>query len=157
MVAAGRCVTVVGLSNFGKSTLLRGLTTPQHVSEYKRLSGRDPLFVYVDCNRILEPTVQGFYEVILRAVLDVLPADAANVKDKVETLYRRVVEPIGSAIGVPLAFTDTVAQLMALPYDLVLLLDEFDDALKGLEPRLFLNMRAVKGRQQERLINVIAT
>ncbi len=156
-VAAGHCVTVVGLSNFGKSTLLRGLSSLACANDYQEKTGRQPLFVYVDCNRMLELTLQGFYEVILRAILDVLPSDAANVHERIEARYRRIVEP-ESNFGVPLAFTDSIIELMDhTSLDVILLLDEFDDVLHRLDPRLFLNMRALKDRYNERLVYVIAT
>src|SRR5258706_7200869 len=110
--ASGNCTAVVGLSNFGKSTLLRGLSSPAYVQGYKDLSGREPLFVYVDCNRMLELTVQGFYEVILRAILEDLPADVEGVRGKITSLYHRIVEP-ESTFGVPLAFSDAIVELMS--------------------------------------------
>jgi DNA-binding winged helix-turn-helix (wHTH) protein len=156
-VASGNCVSVVGLSNFGKSTLLRGLSTPVYSEQYHTLSGRDPLFVYVDCNRMLELTVQGFYEAILRAILEALPPGTGDVHTRIDSLYRRIVEP-ESTFGVPLAFSDAVVQLMSdTAFDMILLLDEFDEALRGLDPRLFLNMRALKDRYNERLVYVTAT
>ncbi|HLY29122.1 MAG TPA: winged helix-turn-helix domain-containing protein [Aggregatilineales bacterium] len=155
MIAAGHCVTVVGLSNFGKSTLLRGLSN--FASQYEEKAGRNVLFVYVDCHRILEMTIQGFYEVILRAILEVLPGSEVKVHDKIEGLYRRVVEP-ESSFGVPLAFNDSIVELMAeTEFDVVLLLDEIDEVMHSLEPRIFLNMRALKDRYGERLMYVIAT
>jgi DNA-binding winged helix-turn-helix (wHTH) protein len=148
---------VVGLSNFGKSTLLRSLSDANFAHQYTELSGRGPLFVYVDCNRMLELTIQGFYEVILRAILEVLSPPAIEVRKKIEALYHRIVEP-ESTFGVPLAFSDAIVELMTdTTYDVVLLLDEFDDVLRGLEPRLFLNMRALKDRYNERLVYIIAT
>jgi DNA-binding winged helix-turn-helix (wHTH) protein len=106
---------------------------------------------------MLELTLQGFYEVILRAILEVLPAEASNVHDRIEARYRRLVEP-GSNFGVPLAFTDSIVELMDhTSFDVILLLDEFDDVLHRLDPRLFLNMRALKDRYNERLVYVIAT
>ncbi len=155
--AEGNCTAVVGLSNFGKSTLLRGMVSPVCAGAYKERSGRDPLFVYVDCNRMLELTVQGFYEVILRAILEALAPDAGEVRDKITALYHRIVEP-ESTFGVPLAFSDSIMELMThTEFDVVLLLDEFDEVLRGLEPRLFLNMRALKDRYNERLVYVVAT
>jgi DNA-binding winged helix-turn-helix (wHTH) protein len=156
MAASGHCVAVVGLSNFGKSTLLRGLTNPAPALDYQKSAQRPPLFVYVDCNRMLELTVQGFYEVILRALLEALPNGSEIVK-RIEQLYHRVVEP-ESTFGVPLAFNDAIVHLMTnTDYDIILLLDEFDEVLHGLEPRIFLNMRALKDRYNERLVYIIAT
>jgi DNA-binding winged helix-turn-helix (wHTH) protein len=157
MVAGGHCAAVVGLSNFGKSTLLRALATSVSISSYTQQAGRDPLFVYVDCNRMLELTIQGYYEVMLRAILESLPDNEIAVVQKIEALYRRIVEP-ESNFGVPLAFNDAIVELMThTSYDVILLLDEFDEVLYGLEPRIFLNMRALKDRYNERLVYIIAT
>src|SRR5258708_9042903 len=93
LAGAGHCVTVVGLSNFGKSTLLRGLSSQACATNYSEIAGRDPLFVYVDCNRMLELTVQGFYEVILRAILEVLPDTTSAVHAEIEALYPLIAEP----------------------------------------------------------------
>ncbi len=155
--AAGNCVTVIGLSNFGKSTLLRSLTSPVAAENYRSVAGRTPLFVYVDCNRMLELTVQGLYEVVLRAILEVLPAQTSTVHDKIESLYHRIVEP-ENTFGVPLAFSDSIVELMThTDFDVIFLLDAFDEVLRGLEPRIFLNMRALKDRYNERLVYVVAT
>jgi DNA-binding winged helix-turn-helix (wHTH) protein len=157
IAAAGNCVTVIGLSNFGKSTLLRSLMSSVAGKNYHTLASRTPLFVYVDCNRMLELTVQGLYEVVLRAILEVLPNDVVKVHEKIESLYHRIVEP-ESTFGVPLAFSDAIVELMThTTYDVVLLLDEFDEVLRGLEPRIFLNMRALKDRYNERLVYIVAT
>ena len=48
-------------------------------------------------------------------------------------------------------------QLAHTNYDVILLLDEFDEVLHGLEPRIFLNMRALKDRYNDRLVYIIAT
>src|SRR5258706_4212058 len=126
MAAAGHCVAIVGLSNFGKSTLLRGLSSTDCASSYERQSGRTPLFVYVDCNRMLELTVQGFYEVILRAILEILPEGNPGVGDKIESLYHRIIEP-GSTFGVPLAFNDAFIRLIGhSSYDAIFLLAEIE-------------------------------
>jgi hypothetical protein len=106
---------------------------------------------------MLELTVQGFYEAILRAILEALPPGSDDVHARIDSLYRRIVEP-ESTFGVPLAFSDAVVQLMTdTAFDMILLLDEFDEVLRGLDPRLFLNMRALKDRYNERLVYVTAT
>ena len=68
----GQCVAVVGLSNFGKSTLLRQMVDSSVATAYQHVTGRPVLFVFVDCNRMLQMSAQGFYEAILRAVLETL-------------------------------------------------------------------------------------
>ncbi|MGC8838734.1 MAG: hypothetical protein ACP5UM_09995, partial [Anaerolineae bacterium] len=61
----GADCSIVGVSNMGKSALLRAV--PAYVEEAWPPGSPPPLVVYVDCNAMLEMTDQGFYEVILRA------------------------------------------------------------------------------------------
>src|SRR3989304_7862684 len=69
-VCDGRCVSVYGLSNSGKSTFLRALATPQGEQAYTAAPGRAAAFVYVGCNRAVAISAQAFYEVVLRSLLE---------------------------------------------------------------------------------------
>ncbi|MEP0761486.1 MAG: hypothetical protein HRF48_02000, partial [Chloroflexota bacterium] len=113
-LAMGRPVAVVGLSNFGKSTLLRQMVAPGVAGHYHALTGQSALFVYVDCNRMLQMSAQGFYEVILRAILETLDApdyDCAALCQQLQTYYERVVGS-QSAFAIPLAFNDAIITLL---------------------------------------------
>jgi DNA-binding winged helix-turn-helix (wHTH) protein len=157
-----QAVAVVGLSNFGKSTLLRQLTESQVAEEYRTVTARPVLFVYVDCNRMLQMSAQGFYEVILRAVLEELAEskdDCRALCDRIEVFYNKVVES-ESAFAIPLAFNDGIITLLndeSSHRDVVLLLDEFDAVLTDLDERVFLNLRALKDKYPEQLNYVTAT
>lgn len=156
-LANGHCVAVVGMSNFGKSTLLRKLQTQAALAYYATLTGSNALFVYVDCNRMLELSPRGFFEATLRAVLEALPPEDAALHDVVETQYQVVVEPPND-FAAPLAFNNA---LVALVEDgarqVVLLLDEFDEVLEGIEPRILLNLRALRDKYGTDLSYVVAS
>lgn len=160
MLGRGQPVAVIGLSNFGKSTLLRYLADPLHSEPYRQQTGRRAIFVYVDCNRMLEMTPQGFYEVILRALLETLRSVGAPdaLYRTIAAFYGRVVEGTGS-FAIPLAFNNAIVALMDDEHnrDVVLLLDEFDAVLTGLDERVFLNLRAIKDKYGPRLNYVTAT
>lgn len=162
ILANSQPVAVVGLSNFGKSTLLRQMSTPPVAAAYQRMTGRSAIFVLVDCNRMLEMSAQGFYEVILRAVIEALeddPGDHRALIAQIEGYYRQVVES-KSSFAIPLAFNDAIIALLddeSSQQDTVLLLDEFDAVLTGLDERVFLNLRALKDRYFEQLTFVTAT
>ncbi len=162
LLATGQAVAVVGLSNFGKSTLLRQMIDPAVAAEYERLTGRPALFVYVDCNRMLQLSAQGFYEAILRALLETLtstPPDCAPLCEQIEAHYRNVIES-RSDFAIPLAFNDAIITLLEddrTQRDAILLLDEFDTILTGLDERVFLNLRALKDKYGNRLNYVSAT
>jgi DNA-binding winged helix-turn-helix (wHTH) protein/GTP-binding protein EngB required for normal cell division len=161
MLAVGKSVAVIGLSNFGKSTLLRQMVIPQVAEAYRQLTGRAALFVFIDCNRMLEMSAQGFYEVILRAVLETLdsvPAESRALYEQIERFYHKVVDS-SSSFAIPLAFNDAIITLLDErdSRDVILLLDEFDAVVTGLDERVFLNMRALKDKYDGRLNYVTAT
>jgi len=161
MLVRGESVAIVGLSNFGKSTLLRQMAEPGIAATYQAQIGRPALFVYVDCNRMLEMSPQGFYEVIVRSVLEKLADhDEAGgpLSHNLEGLYQKVVES-RSAFAIPLAFNDAIIALMEnnVERDLILMLDEFDAVVTGLDERVFLNLRALKDKYDDRLNYVTAT
>jgi len=162
MLVIGQPVTVVGLSNFGKSTLLRQLADPAVMDAYHRITGRQAMLVLVDCNRMLEMSAQGFYEAILRAVLETLgsiPEDCRALCEQIEDLYHKVVES-QSAFSIPLAFNDAIITLLEdgdHRRDVILLLDEFDGVLTSLDERVFLNLRALKDKYSAHLNYVTAT
>ncbi|MCD4687159.1 MAG: winged helix-turn-helix domain-containing protein [Anaerolineae bacterium] len=165
-LATGQAVAVIGLSNFGKSTLLRQFALPAVAAEYRVRTQRPVLFVYVDCNRMLQMSAQGFYEAILRALLETLTetGNCGPLCDQIDEFYRKVVES-RSDFAIPLAFNDAVIALLdsdaqrpgVVPRDVLLLLDEFDDVLTGLDERVFLNLRALFDKYGTRLNYVTAT
>jgi hypothetical protein len=160
LLVQGQPVSLVGLSNFGKSTLLRHMAEPHVAEAYRARTYRAAIFVYVDCNRMLEMSAQGFYEVILRAILELLSQDGPStqaVATEIEGYYQTVVNAQGT-FAIPLAFNDAIVSLMSdeAGRDIILLLDEFDAVLTGLDERVFLNLRALYDKY-ERLNYVTAT
>ncbi len=146
--------SIIGLSNTGKSMLLRDLATCTE--------NLDPIFVYVDCNLMLAATDQGFYEAVLRALQEALAQKtesniAAGLLDTLTAYYRKTVQP-ESPFLVPLGFNDAITRTcQTLPGGIVLLLDEFDEAYAALESRVFLNLRALHDKYRGRLAYVTAT
>src|SRR5574337_286473 len=68
IVAQGECCAIFGLSNTGKSPLLR--TLPEHQATYARYAGLPGMLIYIDCNRVVELTAPGFYEIVVRSLLE---------------------------------------------------------------------------------------
>ena len=78
LLSSSRCVEVTGISNVGKSSLMRLLA---HADVWLQQLGDDGgsfLPVYIDCNRMLEMTEQGFYELVLRCLQERQPAAGAR-------------------------------------------------------------------------------
>jgi DNA-binding winged helix-turn-helix (wHTH) protein len=69
-IDGARCCALVGLSNVGKSDLMRAVPAARVRSAATR--AKPALFVYIDFNLMLSVSEQGFYELILRSVLAAL-------------------------------------------------------------------------------------
>ena len=157
-IAAGKCCALVGLSNVGKSTLLRALVQHQIRERYLRERSQ-ALIVYLDCNLMVEMTEQGFCELILRRLLaegrrQELDPETPN---RLRYLYQQAINP-PSSLMVPLSLNQALAAVAEnARRQVVLLLDEFDAPFRELEARVFLNLRALRDKHRERLVYVVAT
>lgn len=150
---------VVGLSNTGKSCLLRTLCRPEVHAGHLGEQADQYLFVYIDCNLMLELSEQGFYEAVLRATRDVLKRNSVpeSLLTETQEYYRNVIES-GHAFRVPLSFNEAIISLSEqLQRRLVFLFDEFDEPFAELDGRVFLNLRALKDRYGAGLCYVTAT
>jgi hypothetical protein len=155
----GDCCSVVGLSNTGKSTLLRSIPLPAVKRKYLGDRADDHVFVYIDFNLMLELTEQGFYELILRSTLAELKKleIEQGLLDRVTASYRQLVEPANPFL-VPLSFNEGLTALSeGVTQRIVLLFDEFDEPFAGLDERVLLNLRALKDKYGLRLSYVVAT
>jgi DNA-binding winged helix-turn-helix (wHTH) protein len=159
-VADGECCSIVGVSNMGKSVLLRSVCRPEVKQRYLGpQADADYAFVYIDFNLMLEMTEQGFYELVLRNILAELAELGADqgLLDRLNELYRSVVNPTNPFM-VPLSFNEGMTSVSeGLGRRVVLLFDEFDEAFQGIEGRVFLNLRALRDKYRDTLCYVVAT
>lgn len=155
----GECCSIIGLSNTGKSTLLRSIPLPGVKNKHLGDRADDYVFVYIDFNLMLELTEQGFYELILRSTLAQLKKleIEPGLLDRIEASYRNLVTPANPFL-VPLSFNEAITALgESLEQRLVFLFDEFDEPFASLDERVFLNLRALKDKYGPRLSYVVAT
>jgi len=153
------CCSVVGVSNIGKSTLMRALSLPQVGGKHLTAETGDYLFVYVDFNLTSQMSEQGFYEVILRDMLESLEDRPTEVelRSALRQAYEKVITS-DSPFLVPLAFEDALeAVTERYPGMLVLLFDEFDEVFCEIDARVFVRLRALKDRHWSQLCYVAAT
>jgi hypothetical protein len=158
-IADVECCSIVGVSNMGKSVLLRSICRPEVKQRYLGPRADDYALIYVDFNLMVEMTEQGFYELILRNIL----ADLARLGvdqgllDRVNEFYRSVVNPTNQFM-VPLSFNEgMISTSEGLGRRVVLLFDEFDEAFQGIDGRVFLNLRALRDKYRDTLCYVVAT
>ena len=153
------CLSVVGVSNLGKSATLRSLTNPKVQAEYLGDAAKDYLFIYIDFNQMLEMSDQAFYELLLRCSLDAMREARvdADIMRQVETAYTGLVAP-ASAFEVPLRFAQAMSAIGdQLPQRVIFLFDEVDGPVAGIDGRVFLNLRALRDRHEGGLAYITAT
>jgi hypothetical protein len=158
-VTDGDCCAVVGVSNTGKSSLLRALARREVRQRLLGEQAEDQTFVYIDFNLMLEATEQGFYELILRCLMEELAHvdPGADFLDQLQGAYRTLVAP-PTAFQISLSFSEGLTAIcQGLPDNLVLLFDEFDEPFEQIDGRAFLNLRALKDKYRQRLSFVTAT
>ena len=127
-LAAGWCVSIFGLSNSGKSTLMRSLASDEAVKLYTKSGNRKAMMVYIDCNRAVALSAQAFYEVVLRSLLEHL--DDHIKPEHMEPLrgYYQAVTEAASGFSASLAFNLALTEVCEqFGRDVCLLLDEFDE------------------------------
>lgn len=161
IVAQGECCAIFGLSNTGKSPLLRALPAPEYEAAYARYAAQLGLLIYIDCNRVVELTAPGFYEIVVRSLLEAFedgmttapPVLLQHLRDRHNHI---TIAP--SVFQASLAFNDAISEICRqLGRNLVLLLDEFDEVYAALEDRSLLNLRALKDKYQNGLAYITAT
>lgn len=162
LVAGGNCVAIHGLSNTGKSPFLRALAAPDNQKRFGDIAGRPAAMIYVDCNRVVELSATGFYEVIIRSLLEFIedphtpPEPSAELLSQLREYHNRITT--GPAFQASLAFNNALADTCnRLNLTLGLLFDEFDEIYATLEDRTLLNLRALKDHTRDRLVYVTAT
>lgn len=145
----GEDLSLVGVSNVGKTDLLRDLSLAKTHPEICCL--------YIDCNRMVEWGEQALYEVILRVLLDEAEKIGPDLSAALRRSYDALLNPSGS-FHIPLHFDEALTTwLETRGGRTVLIFDEFDAPFLHLEPRVFLNLRGLKDRYPRALSYVTAT
>ncbi len=156
-IAGAQCVSLVGVSNMGKSALLRELCLTELPAEIRPdLDGNLNLF-YIDCNRMLEQSEHAFYELVLRVFIADLQNDEPALTAELRQAYDTLLNPPND-FHIPLSFSRALTtQIETHQRRSVLIFDEFDGAYEGLDARVFLNLRAMKDRYGPALTYITAT
>lgn len=150
-----QCVEMIGFSNIGKSSLMRLLAQPDVWTQELGEAGREVLPVYIDCNRMLELSDHGFYELVLRCLQE--SSEGLAGLPELSAAYETAVSP-ASEFQVPLSFNrGLTAVLQASKHKVVLLFDEFDEPFSRIDSRVFINLRALKDRHNSKLVYITAT
>jgi DNA-binding response OmpR family regulator len=154
----GRCFAITGMSNSGKSTLMRALSSPEVEKAFQDRCGKSSYMIYIDCNRAVSNTPQAFHEVVLRTVMERLEDNLpSEVIADLQAYYESVTEAdtaFAASLSFNLALTDLCEQLEG---NLCLLMDAFDEMYIALDERTLRNLRALRDRYGESLVFSTAT
>ncbi|MCB0156255.1 MAG: winged helix-turn-helix transcriptional regulator [Anaerolineae bacterium] len=158
-VAAGNSCAVVGIGSVGKSNLLRFLQEEAVQQHYLGEAVPDYLFVYVDVNKILKPSLWGLFELTLHQLLMALTDRGVEQKllDTIDLLHQKSTVPRIQPIVLRYldrAIRMTSHQLGLIP---VFLIDEFDELCRTMPPQGFAALRALRDEYKYRLMYVVAT
>jgi len=157
-LAAGHCVSITGLSNSGKSNLMRSLADRNTNKFYQSEAGRPGFLIYIDCNRAVAISGQAFYEVVLRSTLERLSDDVPDALLTNLRGYHQTITEADTSFTASLSFNLALSELCKeLDQNLCLLFDEFDEIYTALDNRALLNLRALRDRFRDRLVYSTAT
>ncbi|MCO6453448.1 MAG: winged helix-turn-helix domain-containing protein [Caldilineales bacterium] len=155
--ASGMSVSLVGVSNVGKSTFLRNLCQVADLSAGGASPSVEAQFVYIDCNRMVDHSEQAFYELVLRVLMTQAVASDNNMQATLRQHYETLLNP-PSDLLIPLSFNRALtAWIDTEPRRCVLIFDEFDAAFAVLDERVLLNLRALNDRYGEDIVILTAT
>lgn len=154
----GRCFTITGMSNSGKSTLMRALSSPEVEKALQDHCGRESFVIYIDCNRAVSNTPQAFHEVVLRTILERLEGVLSGELIADSRAYYESVTEADTAFAASLSFNLALTDLCErLEGDLCLLFDAFDEIYIALDERTLRNLRALRDHYGEKLVFALAT
>lgn len=157
-IRQGQCCAVVGVSNTGKSFLLKSLLS-EEVRQACTCNGSSvPIVVFVDCLQAGDNEL-AFYVLLLRCLLENLETSPTS-QSTIERLRTCYFEALHSTadVGVRDMFASSMHELERQKnIQLVLILDEFDDIFRSLSMIAVRQFRALRDEWGTRLCYVVAT
>jgi DNA-binding winged helix-turn-helix (wHTH) protein len=157
-IRQGYCISLVGVSNIGKSLLLKSLLSPQIQKEYHSSTIVHPLIIFVDCHEVVgEPEV--FYELVLRSIIDELTdlGCSSSLIDKLDNLHSKVLESRTEVVTRSYFARSINMVIREVKTPLFLILDEFDDAFEKLPAWTMRQLRSLYDTTKDFLFYVTST
>lgn len=148
-LAAGECVSVVGMSGVGKTNALQQLQRPEVLRHHLGATGDGLRFATIDSNALPDWSPWGLMEGWL-ATLAALPELDAGVRARVAVLHAEVLADGASYVLAMRRCADALA-LICGERRLVLIFDEFDPLFAQLPGAALRNLRGLRDRFKYRL------
>ncbi len=150
---------MVGVSNSGKSTLLRSLKTEEARARAAQPGRQPPFVVFVDGLDGVAATEASFYELLLRRLIETAREYGGSDQDIApsQELHNAMLHA-SSALACRAYFAQAIQRVTYTPdLDAVIVLDNFDDLFCELPPWPLRHLRALRDQYGPQLCFVTAT
>lgn len=153
LIKGGESCVVAGIAGLGKSRLLQFLLQEKTNAQYLGEDAQTTLLVWADCNRMIELSPWGLYELLLTALLE-KASDLEALRPLCEQLIPLRTEAILQKDAL-LAQRNLELTLRMLCNEhgvkFALILDEFDACYRTLPPQVLANLLALRDANKYRL------
>jgi ABC-type cobalamin/Fe3+-siderophores transport system ATPase subunit len=156
-ISAGDSCSIVGIGSVGKTNLLRFLQQPEVKEKYLNKNAIKTHFLYVDCNKLLEVSRWGVFELLLYQIHQLASAEDSIDKVYISTLYASMQNLNRKKFGI--RYLDSALHHICMQQGcrVVFLIDEFDQVYRKLPKKTFSGLRALRDEYKYQLCYVPAT
>lgn len=143
------CISVTGLRRIGKTSLLRVINTEEFINKLKQNSKNEYLIIYLDFQKLSNIDDIKFFKYVSKIILNeirrnYLYLSEGNILDSVESTYLSLSGSL-DLFDIKNEFFENIIKIITkeLQIKIILLLDEFESAMKNMELETFDFLRAI--------------
>jgi hypothetical protein len=157
VLRAGDSCSLIGVSGMGKSNLFRFLCHPSVGEHFLEQEWVNFLILQVDIHALAEVNEAAIYDLFFERLI--LAMEAQKVErgliDQIAALHKEA-EPQQDRLIWLKYFSRALRTCARIrPFRFVFMLDQFDELYRTLEPRFFVNLRALRDEHKDRLTFII--
>jgi Response regulators consisting of a CheY-like receiver domain and a winged-helix DNA-binding domain len=160
LLRAGESASIIGVSGMAKSNLFRHLLNQDVRRHYLDNDCQDYLFVAADANALGELSERAAYDLLLEKLIAEAQQHQAleQLAVKLDKRYQQVMRST-DALYWQKVFAQSLRSLLNADPRLhaVFLFDQFDDLCRGLNPKFFANLRAIRDEHKYRVSYITFT
>lgn len=153
LIRGGESCVIAGIAGLGKSRLLQFLLQEKTCAHYLNEDAQTTLLVWADCNRMVECSPWGLYELLLTAFLE-KASDIDELRPLCEQLLPLRTESIiqKDALLAQRNLELTIRMFcVEHKVKFAVILDEFDTCYRTLPPQVMANLLAIRDANKYRL------
>jgi hypothetical protein len=156
-ISAGDSCSIVGIGSVGKTNLLRFLQQQTVKQKYLKENAQKTVILYVDCNKLLETSRWGLFELMLYQIHQWAALDNPINPEYIDALYSSMESIKRKKFGV--RYIDSALHHICNQqgFKVVFLIDEFDQVYRKLPKKTFSGLRALRDEYKYQLCYIPAT